>query len=470
MANVVWYWAKNGVQTGPVEWEALRKSAHNGEFGPGDWVWTPGFGNEWKRASFLDALFPPQGAVGDAAKADASGGGSPGDAPRLGEGLAASSAVSARPAGPPAPGDTASPFAEAAMDGRRPETPRTALSLSNAWRNVRLLLFNPFSWRRYAAYAFGALLLMLGAQTATPIGSQFPGLAKRLSDSGLDLSGGIPAFLAKWTAAITQGGMDAAGQETVAAEFSAALRHSAASFSAWMATTPRHLVLSLALLALMAAAAAIHAWFLSRGWAVLLHRVYRRDEPVVRTWADARAPARAIFRGAFSLRFGLLLCWIGAAWLSAARFAAMPDGVPAPDAVLRALFPVAAMGALDAVAMVFARDFAVPRIVLLGSPFWAALRASVSESGFWTLRHMLLLSVVATSCVGLATIVLQPIAALVPILFPVVAAAFFAPYQMLRSLWALDIFFRLHPEARVNVPPRAPLPPEIAAAFAGPRK
>lgn len=453
MASVVWYWARNGVRTGPVPWESLRASAHKGEFGPGDWVWTPGFGREWKRASVLDALFPPEPATeGESSDAKAE-----------------TSSPSASPESPAAVEDVPSPFADAALDGRPPETPRTARALANAWRNVLALLANPFSWRRYAAFAFAALLLLFGSQSIAPFGTFLPGVTRRLSDSGLDLTGGIPAFLSKWTAAISRGGVTAADQGTLVSEFAAALRHSATSFSAWMASTPRHLLTSLTLLLLAAAAAALHAWFLSRGWTVMLHRVYRRDEPVARSWIDARTPARTVFRGAFAMRFALVLCWTAAAWISAARLAAAPESAILAETLSRAVSPLAAMALLDAASMVFARDFAVPRVVLLGQPFASALRGALRESGFWTVRHLLLLSLVASLFVILSALVLQPFAALVPPFFPLVAAAFLAPYQMLRSLWALDIFFRLHPEARTNVPPRASVPPEIAAAFAGRR-
>ena len=56
---VVWYYAKGGERRGPMPWSEFRDAARAGAFGPDDLVWTPGYGAEWRRASTLDALFPP---------------------------------------------------------------------------------------------------------------------------------------------------------------------------------------------------------------------------------------------------------------------------------------------------------------------------------------------------------------------------------------------------------------------------
>ena len=62
--SVVWYWAEGGRREGPMPWAALRDAARAGAFTPEAWIWTQGYGAEWRKASTLaENLFPkPEGA------------------------------------------------------------------------------------------------------------------------------------------------------------------------------------------------------------------------------------------------------------------------------------------------------------------------------------------------------------------------------------------------------------------------
>ena len=63
---VAWYYARGGERRGPMPWDELRAAARAGAFGPDDLVWTPGYGAAWRKASTLDALFPPPKPAEDA--------------------------------------------------------------------------------------------------------------------------------------------------------------------------------------------------------------------------------------------------------------------------------------------------------------------------------------------------------------------------------------------------------------------
>jgi uncharacterized membrane protein len=56
-----WFYIQNGQRTGPVEESELFRMARDGQLSPGDLVWNPGMGQEWKPASEVSGLFasPP---------------------------------------------------------------------------------------------------------------------------------------------------------------------------------------------------------------------------------------------------------------------------------------------------------------------------------------------------------------------------------------------------------------------------
>jgi uncharacterized membrane protein len=55
-----WYYAENGKQQGPVEFEQLVALAQNGSLKPDDLVWNASMGNQWAKANTVSGLFEMQ--------------------------------------------------------------------------------------------------------------------------------------------------------------------------------------------------------------------------------------------------------------------------------------------------------------------------------------------------------------------------------------------------------------------------
>src|SRR5581483_1247536 len=75
-----WYYARDGVQTGPVTFDDLKAAAAAGQFGPGDLVWKDGMA-DWAPARTVSGLFtgppPPPARPADPEPLSLSVGGSP---------------------------------------------------------------------------------------------------------------------------------------------------------------------------------------------------------------------------------------------------------------------------------------------------------------------------------------------------------------------------------------------------------
>jgi len=54
-----WYYAQNGKQLGPVEFEQLAALARDGGLKPDDLVWNASMGNQWAKAASVSGLFEP---------------------------------------------------------------------------------------------------------------------------------------------------------------------------------------------------------------------------------------------------------------------------------------------------------------------------------------------------------------------------------------------------------------------------
>ena len=137
--------------------------------------------------------------------------------------------------------------------------------------------------------------------------------------------------------------------------------------------------------------------------------------------------------------------------------ARLPEGGAGRDAASAFFAAVCLPYALDALAMGFLRDFALPRVMLQGLSFGGAVRAAWRSLGTWYVRYVALLALFA----GAVSFFLRPLLGLagalfgdLPTLLLLVYAALVMPFQLLRGLWTLDLFFRLCPSARSLVPPR----------------
>ena len=454
--NVVWYYAKDGSRTGPLSWAELRDAARAGAFGPGDLVWTPGYGAEWRPASTLDALFPPPP---EAAPPDPEP-----DAPPA--------------APPPLPPGLRSPFAPEAPDGRAPERPRVLLSFAIAMANLRILLFSPFSLGRWCAIALAVLIADVGAQSEFRIvGATDPAIVERLRPVGLDrvFSSPLFTFPERWMRAYLAGAPEAVADPfAVWRDLGASLRDTSREAAAWFASAPATLraAVLVPLLSALVLFAVLHAWLLARGWSLLLGRVYRRDEPFGLAWAGARAISRPLFRGLVALRLGALAVEAAATVVVLRRFAALDPAAPVPPLLtLGTVLSGLTLLLADMVATGFLRDFALPRVALRRMSMRDALRDALRETGPWYSLYLLVLSGLALAAIAAASTVvwlLAPLLSAVPPLLLFAYAMALVPFSLARCLWSLDLYFRLHPEARLLIPPcpvlrvvvrRAPRPP-----------
>ena len=466
---VAWYYARGGERRGPMSWDELRAAARAGSFGAEDLVWTPGYGAEWRRASTLDALFPPPKPAEDAP---------PGTADRE---------ASAAPPPSPAPAPAAdaaprvrvrvfrdrSPFEPETPDHRAPDPrPSCLFSLRTALANTRVVLMRPFSLGRWLAFSVAVLLMLLGAQSEwslVPAASPTLRNAARSAGLGVVAESRLFTFAGRWKKQIAAARLT----EPLLEDLGESMRDASARAVAWArGARPRDLlaVLGGATL-LLAAFCAMRAWFLARSWTLFVERVYRRDEPILLSWLDAREPSRALFRGLLLWRLALLAANAAALLAAVLALARLPEGGAGADAVGAVALALGAPLLADVVAMGFLRDLVVPRVVLQRRRFGAAVRESLAALGAWYVRYLLVLGLLAAGVwlvlANLLSIVLGPSAANGSGLILLLFAALATPWHLLRCLWSLDLFFRIDPAARALVPPRAfaaaarrPRPPE----------
>ena len=471
--SVAWYYARGGERRGPMSWDELRAAARAGSFGAGDLVWTPGYGAEWRRASTLDALSPPPTPAGDAP---------PGPADRAAP-AAPSPAASAGAAPPPFRVRIVerSPFAPETPDHRAPDPhPRCLFSLRTAWANTRVVLMRPFSLGRWLAFSFAVLLMLLGAQpewTLVPAASPTLRAAADRAGLGTVLESRLFSFPERLAEAVRAAPAAAAPEAVfgpILDDLGESLRDASARLVAWTASArPRDLAgVGAGAALLLLVFCAMRAWFLARSWTLMLGRVYRRDEPVLLSWFDARRPSRTVFRGVLLARLALVAMHAAFAAACVLALARVPAGSAGRGEVYATLVALGAPLLADAVAMGLLRDFAVPRVLLLRRPFGAAVRESLAALGPWYLRYLLLLGLLAAVVWTLLGKVLAlafgDAASRLPALVFLLSAALATPWQLLRCLWSLDLLFRIDPAARALVPPRAfaeaigkrPRPPE----------
>lgn len=463
--SIVWYTYSDGVRLGPMSWDELRAAARDGSLKPDHYVWTAGYGSEWRRASTLETLFPPKDAK------------APPPPPGPGERAAAADAPVPEPDAGPAP-DSPRAFAEKLRENLRaerspfepqPGSPDAAVrrpmhvfaALGTAWYNMRLVLFVPFAFRRWLLFSVAAFFVLLGSQSELSVPAAFAAERDRTapSSSGKPAESRLAAFAARW-----QDGSAAAeaadDPEAVWADFGAALRDDSVALRDWARRAFAARWALPGLVALLLLMAALHAWFLSRGWSLLLDLVYRRDDPAFVAWADSARPARALFRGAFALRLFFLLLYAVAVRAAVSHFASFPADAPVParEAALAGC-AFALLLLADAAAMALLRDCVAPRALLLRTTLLGSLAALRRDAGWWIPRYFLAL-VCFSFLYGLATAALLGlvnglVASLgLPMLATFLLASLLVPLQLWRSLWSLDMLFRLHPGLRTALPAR----------------
>ena len=468
MSAVLWYTYADGVRLGPMSWDEVRAAARDGSLKPDHYVWTAGYGAEWRKASTLETLFPPPNAD---AKPPA-----PEPPPAPGERDAAPGGTAAGAEEPP-PRSAAetlrvhlraerSPFEPPpdAPDGGARRPMHCLAALGTAWYNMRLVLFVPFAFRRWLLFSVAAFLLLIGAQhelfvAPAAIGASAAAPAAEGASSEPAAGSKLLELVARW-----QDGSAAAeateDPDALWNDFGEALRSDCVALRDWArrAFDSPGPVAFFALLLL--AYAALRSWFLSRAWTLLLGHVYRRDDPAFLAWADTARPSRPILLGSFLLRLVLLPIWALAIARAVSVFAALPGGeAPSRELVSATFSWLALLWIADHAAMAILRDCVAPRALLLRASLHGALAALARDAGWWLLRYfgalLVFLLAYGVALSALSRLVGRLAATLgLPMLATFLLAALVMPLQLWRTLWSLDMLFRLHPELRAALPPR----------------
>ena len=436
---VVWYYARGGERRGPMSWDELRAAARAGSFGAEDLVWTPGYGAEWRRASTLDALFPPPKPAEDAP---------PGPADRE---AAANAAATPPPSPAPPHAEGAprarvrvfrdrSPFEPETPDHRAPDPrPSCLFSLRTALANTRVVLMRPFSLARWLAFSVAVLLMLLGAQSEwslVPAASPTLRSAARSAGLGAVAESRLFTFAGRWKKQLSAANIT----PQLVEDLGESMRDASARAVAWAraARTRDLFAVFGGGAALLLVFCVMRTWFLARSWTLFVERVYRRDEPILLSWFDAREPSRAVFRGVLAWRLALLA--LNAAFLAGTvlALARVPEGAAGGNVVCAVALALGAPLLADVLAMGFLRDLAVPRVVLRRLRFGAAVRESLAALGAWYVRYLLMLGLLAAA-------VWSVLANLLALLFgpsfgngsaplPFLFAALATPWQLLRCL------------------------------------
>ena len=456
--SVVWYWAEGGRREGPMPWAALRDAARAGAFTPEAWIWTQGYGAEWRKASTLaENLFPkPEGAGAPgapAAGADEAGAG------------ASSPGASAAPDVPDASVAERSPFLPRLGETGRPRKVVATRSLVIGLANMRVVLFRPFSFVRYLLFALPVLMAWIGFSTGTPampVGPAPEAQAARIRSWGLDgATAPVSEFFAKHAGSVATP-FAVADPESFVADLASAAQRSSSALAAWIRRPGGVALAAVGFLALLALCA-VSSWFLARAWALMLERVYRRDEPSGLAWIVSARPAAAVFRGLFAIRAAFLAAETAVFAYAVHFFAALPAGSAQGRHAAAFVLAVAAIELAEALAAGIVRDFALPLVSLRGMAFRPALAAALRSLGWWFLRYLALSVPVMAAAQAFSAIVVLAIFGIVgagggSTLFSLAFSLAATPWFLVRRLWTLDICFDLDPGLREAMPPRPPSP------------
>lgn len=446
--NVSWYYAVKGTRTGPVSWDEVRSSVQSGVLGADDFVWSPSFGSEWRKASSLTGLFPPpepEKTVQDAPSPDEA-------ATRLDFALHIEEAKS--PFTPPT----------ASADGavQAPEKVRCLQSLGRAWQNTKTILFSHFSFRRWFIFSLCLMLTML--TPPNPIAgvttvNDNPSANRQIEKLGLGevVSSGL-FTLQTQLKNMQMPDAPATSEKEVLLIVGEAMRDTAVSVRQWL-NSGNHRFNSLVAAFLILCMYALSLWFSARGHVLFLSRIYRPDEIMFATWMESDKSAATLFRGMICIRllttaaFFALCSWHIQSLASIAADASVPI-----ELTTRILYTLFAVPVMDLLAMGYVRDFVTPHIVLEDKRFIESCSIAFRLLGFWFLRYLLITLVVY---MGLLLILGMTGAAFglggylaVSVIFmsPVFGSLLTLPLHLLRRLWSLDIIFRMKPELRTAVP------------------
>ena len=450
--SVVWYWAEGGRREGPLDWAGLRAAAREGKFTPEAWIWTQGYGKEWRKASSIaENLFPKK--EEDAAAP------APGAAALPGGAAGPAAAARNRPLA------ERSPFMPRAGETDKPRKVVATRSLLIALANMRVVLFRPFSFLRYFLFSLPVLMAWVGLSTggpALPLGPVPESQAARLRSLGLDAVAAPFAEFFETRAGDVAAPFAVADPESFVSDLATAMQRSSTALVAWL-ERPGGVALSVAGLLAVFALCAVSSWFFARAWTLLLERVYRRDEPSSFAWMASARPAATLFKGLFALRAVFLAAETATFALAVRFFASLPEGAATGRHAAAFVLAVAAIELAGSVASGIVRDFALPLVSLRGMAFRPALSAALRSLGWWFLRYLAISAPFMAAAQALSALLVLAVFGIVGVgggsaLFSLAFSLAAAPWFLVHRLWSLDICFDLDPSLRTEVPALPPLP------------
>ena len=450
--SVVWYWAEGGRREGPLDWAALREAAREGTFTPEAWIWTPGYGKAWRKASTIaENLFPKKEEPAAAQAPDAATPAFGGDAAAAGR--------------RPLPLAERSPFTPRVGETGSPRKVVATRSLLIALANMRVVLFRPFSFVRYLLFSIPVLMAWVGFSTGGPAFPLAPvpeAQSARLRSLGLDaVAAPFAEFFEKRSGDLAAP-FAMANPESFAPDLATAMQRSSSALVAWFGR-PGGLALSIAGLLAVFAFCAVSSWFFARAWALLFERVYRRDESASSAWLASARPAATLFRGLFALRAAFLVVEVMVFACAVHFFASLPEGTATGRHAMTCVLAIAAIEMAGSVASGIVRDFALPLVSLRGMAFRPALSAALRSLGWWFLRYLAISAPFMAAAQALSALLVLAVFGIVGVgggsaLFSLAFSLAAAPWFLVHRLWSLDICFDLDPSLRTEVPALPPLP------------
>ena len=257
----IWYCGVDGRRYGPMSFEDLQAMADQGSLRPGDLVWCPDFGRTWRAAETVEGLAFPETS------------GDPGFAPPP--------PFANRPA--PEPIEMPS----TPLTGVEGEEPSAREAGGRAWRRMKAILFQPFSFARWCGIALALFFSMLGAGGGCNVNLNNGGIIDQIKS--MDLSSLDAQSIA------TQLGKIAEAQKTPSLPIPA----SAFEWAVVAISIAFGLVIGIAF-----------CWIRARATFAVLHKMHRPDAPWVESWQVGNAGG--IANSLFLWRIGIGAAFLGA--------------------------------------------------------------------------------------------------------------------------------------------------------------
>jgi hypothetical protein len=232
-------------------------------------------------------------------------------------------------------------------------------SLAIAVANARVVLFKPLSFARYIAFMVPALMLWFGISTADLVSSTVLAFGRQPSSfakSKLEtVAKPLSDFYGKWSP-LVKSPLSVQNPEEFVSEFGEAVAVTSKTLYRMLRDPENKVSIAVAALVFLAVCA-VSTWFFVRAWAILLFRIFRRDENMSYTWLSSASITSVVFRGVFAARI-VLLALESAVLLVFVRLFATSNA--SPKLILEAFVSLAVLEVAGTVFLGFARDFVMP--------------------------------------------------------------------------------------------------------------